>query len=175
MEQFLRFTGLLHAKVDTSKNVQTYGQRSILAYIGLREFKAHPLVGEGWQESAEPAGFEPFLPDARARFPRQPPEAFPTRAHRWGVQNAYIQALADLGIVGFGLICALLLVPVLLALRLVTAHGGPSAALALAGGAVLFVVAGTWNAIGLVAGIPLDALLWLGIGLVALARELAHE
>jgi O-antigen ligase len=175
MEQFLRFTGLLHAKVDTSKNVQTYGQRSILAYIGLREFKAHPVVGEGWQESAEPAGFEPFLPDARARFPRQPPEAFPTRAHPWGVQNAYIQALADLGIVGFGLICALLLVPVLLALRIVMARPGPSSAIALAGGAILFVVAGTWNAIGLVAGIPLDALLWLGIGLVALARELAHE
>jgi O-antigen ligase len=175
MEQFLRFTGLLHANVDTSQNVQTYGQRSILAYIGVREFKAHPLVGEGWQQSAEPAGFEPFLADARARFPQQPPEAFPSRAHRWGVQNAYVQTLADLGLVGFGLLCALLLVPVLLALRLVMARRGPSAVLALAGGAVLFVVAGTWNAIGLVAGIPLDALLWLGIGLVALARELARD
>src|SRR4051812_33941994 len=175
MEQFLRFAGLLHAKVDTSKNVQTYGQRSILAYIGLREFKAHPLVGEGWQESAEPAAFEPFLAEARARFPRQPGEAFPTRAHPWGVQNAYVQALAELGIVGFALLCALLLVPVLLALRIVMARTGASAALALAGGAVLFIVAGTWNAIGLVAGIPLDALLWLGIGLVALARELARE
>ena len=175
MEQFLRFTGLLHANVDTSQNVQTYGQRSILVYIGLREFRAHPLVGAGWQQSAEPAGFEPFLADARARFPQQPPEAFPSRAHRWGVQNAYVQTLADLGLVGFGLLCALLLVPVLLALRLVMARRGPSAVLALAGGAVLFVVAGTWNAIGLVAGIPLDALLWLAIGLVALARELARD
>jgi O-antigen ligase len=175
MEQFLRFTGLLKAQVDTSKNVQTYGQRSILAYIGVREFEAHPIVGEGWQQSAEPAGFEPFLADARARFPLQPPEAFPSRAHAWGVQNAYVQALADLGVVGFGLLCALLLVPVLLALQIVMARRGPSAALALGGGAILFIAAGTWNAIGLVAGIPLDALLWLGIGLVALARELARE
>jgi O-antigen ligase len=175
MEQFLRFTGLLHAQAKTSQNVQTYGQRSILLYIGLQEFRAHPLVGEGWQQSSEPAAFEPFLPDAHGRFPGQPPEAFPSEQHRWGVQNAYVQALADLGIVGFVLLVALLLVPVLLALRIVMARHGPSAALALAGGAVLFVVAGVWNAIGLVAGIPLDAALWLGIGLVALARELAHD
>jgi hypothetical protein len=71
------------------------------------------------------------------------------------------------------LLVALLLVPILLALRIVMGRRGPSAGLALAGGSVLFVVAGTWNAVGLVAGIPLDAALWLGIGLVALAREVA--
>jgi hypothetical protein len=174
MEQFLRFTGLLHTEVATSKNVQTYGQRSILLYIGLREWKAHPLVGEGWQQSAEPTAFGPYLQDARLKYPNQPPESFPSPAHRWGVQNAYVQALADLGLVGFGLLCALLFVPVLLALRIVMSRRGPSAALALAGGGVLFIAAGVWNAIGLVAGIPLDALLWIGIGIVALARELAR-
>ncbi|MDX6515996.1 MAG: O-Antigen ligase [Gaiellaceae bacterium] len=173
MEQFLRFTGLLHAQVDTSRNVQTYGQRSILVYIGLREFRAHPLAGEGWQQSAEPEAFAPYLADARRQFPNQPPEAFPSEQHRWGIQNAYVQALADLGLIGFVLLVALLLVPILLALRIVMGRRGPSAGLALAGGSVLFVVAGTWNAVGLVAGIPLDAALWLGIGLVALARELA--
>jgi O-antigen ligase len=175
MEQFLRFTGLLHARADTSQNVQTYGQRSILAYIGVREWRAHPVLGVGWQQSSEPAAFGPFLADARFKFPNQPAEAFPSAAHRWGVQNAYVQALADLGIVGFALLVALLVTPVLLALRVAMSRRGPSAALALAGGAVLFLVAGTWNAIGLVAGIPLDALLWLGIGLVALARELARD
>ena len=33
----------------------------------------------------------------------------------------------------------------------------------------ILVAAGTWNALGIVAGIPLDALTWLGLGLAAAA------
>jgi hypothetical protein len=33
----------------------------------------------------------------------------------------------------------------------------------------LLVAAGVWNGLGLVAGIPLDALTWLGVGLIGAA------
>ena len=36
----------------------------------------------------------------------------------------------------------------------------------------VLVAAGTWNAIGIIAGIPLDAVTWLGIGLGVVAWEI---
>ena len=36
---------------------------------------------------------------------------------------------------------------------------------------LILVAAGTWNAIGIVAGIPLDAVTWLGLGLAGVARR----
>ncbi len=57
-----------------------------------------------------------YLAAARRRF-NQPAEAFPSPAHRWGVQNAYVQSLADLGILGLVAFLAALLVPRRLAAR----------------------------------------------------------
>ena len=37
----------------------------------------------------------------------------------------------------------------------------------------ILVAAGTWNALGIVAGIPLDALTWIGLGLAAAAIPIA--
>ena len=37
----------------------------------------------------------------------------------------------------------------------------------------IFVAIGTWNAIGIVAGIPLDAVMWLGFGLAVVALEVS--
>src|SRR5205814_766767 len=56
--------------------------------------------GAGWQASNEPATVDPVLPVAHAKFRNLPPLAFPTREHEWGVQNAYVQTAADLGVVG---------------------------------------------------------------------------
>src|SRR5207244_3357890 len=39
----------------------------------------------------------------------------------------------------------------------------------------LILAMGIWSAVGLVAGIPLDALTWLGVGLAAAAGAAAHE
>ena len=64
----------------------------------------HPIVGAGWQVSLEPSGFRPYLAAAHRRFPNEPPEAFPSDEHRWGVQNGVIQTLSDLGLVGLVLL-----------------------------------------------------------------------
>jgi O-antigen ligase len=142
-------------------DVETYSHRTLLAYIGGRIFLDHPLLGVGWQGSSEPAAFEPYLADAHRRFPSAAPLAFPAPERRHGVQNAYVQALADLGIVGFAFLVGLLASGLLVALRALPA---PTALLGLLW---LLFAAGLWAAQGLVTGIPLAALTWIAFGLAA--------
>jgi len=61
------------------------------------------VVGVGWEGSAEPANFMPHLAAAHARFPDEAPLAFPAPDRRYGVQNVWVEALSDLGVVGFAL------------------------------------------------------------------------
>ena len=95
---FLRFLGVRGD--DPPQGVETYSQRAVLAYIGLRIFQDHPVAGVGWQRSSRPEVFEPYLPDARERFPDVVDLAFPAEGREWGVQNLYIQMLADAGVIG---------------------------------------------------------------------------
>ena len=159
---FLRFAD--DEPTAPTQQVETYSHRTLLAYIGGRIFLDHPIVGVGWQGSSEPAAFEPYLPDARRRFPGTAPLAFPAPDRRHGVQNAYVQTLADLGVVG----CALLLLLIAVVARSVvrTATRSP---LGLVGAVWLLLAAGLWTAQGLVTGIPLAALTWIALGLVAAA------
>jgi O-antigen ligase len=90
------------------------------------------------------------------------PIAFPTRKHEWGVQNAYVQSAADLGLVGLVLWLAPFALALVLALR---ANAPPGAVAAFA----LLAAMGVWGGQGLVAGIPLDAVTWLALGLAATA------
>ena len=55
----------------------------------------------------------------------------------------------------------------LMALR----RAGQRSFFALSAAGFILVAAGTWNAIGIVAGIPLDAVMWLGFGLAVVALE----
>ena len=160
-EHFLRFLHLKGRESQTS-NIETYSQHSLLAYIGYRIWRDHPVAGAGWQSSTEPQTVDPVLPAAHARFPNLSPLAFPTRAHEWGVQDAYVQSAADLGIVGVVLWLAPFAVALVLALG---ANAPPGAVAAFA----LLAAMGIWLGQGLVAGIPLDALTWLGFGLAATA------
>ena len=160
-EHFLRFLHLKGRESQTS-NIETYSQHSLLAYIGYRIWRDHPVAGAGWQSSTEPQTVDPVLPAAHARFPNLSPLAFPTRAHEWGVQDAYVQSAADLGIVGVVLWLAPFAVALVLALG---ANAPPGAVAAFA----LLAALGIWLGQGLVAGIPLDALTWLGFGLAATA------
>jgi O-antigen ligase len=150
----------------------------VLAYIGLRQVADHPLLGVGWQGSFDEAAYGPYLGDARRRYPQQPDEVFPSPEEPWGVQNAYLQALADMGAAGGLALLALagagLATGIRSALR--TPDGSPARTAAVTGTLWLCVVLGIWNGIGLVAGLPLDALLWLGLGgTAAAAAGIADE
>jgi hypothetical protein len=160
-ENFLRFVHLKGRETQTA-NIQTYSHHTLLAYIGYRIWRDHPLVGAGWQTSTDPAVVDPELPAARRKFPDVAPLAFPTRAHEWGVQNAYVQAAADLGLIGLVLWLAPFALALVLALR---ANAPPGAVAAFA----ILSAMGIWGGQGLVAGIPLDATTWLGFGLAATA------
>jgi hypothetical protein len=173
--EFLRFTGVREEREQTTEDVQTYAHHTVLAYIGLRIFLDHPLVGVGWGGSGDEPAYGPQLDDARRKFPRAAAASFPAPEHPWGVQNAYVQALADLGVVGAALLAAALGTAFATAVR--TALRAPPAAAFAATVALawLVVAAAVLAAVGLVAGLPVDGLLWLAVGLGAAAAAWARE
>jgi hypothetical protein len=84
------------------------------------------------------------------------------------VQNFWVQLLADTGIAGLALGVGVFVA------GLVTALRAPprSVFYGLVAAGWVLVAAGTWNAVGIVAGVPLQAVTWLGFGLAAVAGEL---
>jgi hypothetical protein len=120
--------------------------------------------------------FKPYLDDAHKRFPDVVELAFPAPGREWGVQNLYIQMLADAGVIGFGLLLAVGAIGLLLAWRAATRAPTPWAA-----GAGLLVVcalltlAGEWASLGIVAGIPLQAASCLLLGLAAAGAAAAQD
>ena len=163
LDAFARFLGASPGKRQDTTKVQTYAHRTLLSWLGLQMWQDNPLLGVGWEGSAEPANFEPYLPAARRRFPDEAPTAFPSAApdRRYGVQDSWLQALADLGIPGLLLWAGSFAAAAWLAVRGLLA---PHALYALLAAAVLVWL---WTAQGFVAGIPLDALTWLAFGLAA--------
>jgi hypothetical protein len=155
---YLRF---VDERRERSGEIETYSHRTVLAYIGVRIAADNPLLGTGWQGSALPASFEPYLDDARARYPTVSAESFPSEGRRWGVQNAYVQAAADLGLAGPALLLLTLGAGIAIGLGR-AARGGTAPAL---GAALLLVAAAELAALGLVPGVPIWALAWLGLGL----------
>jgi hypothetical protein len=129
------------------------------------------VLGAGWQASFEEDVYGPYLDDARRRYPDEPSLVFPSPAHPWGVQNAYVQALADLGVIGFALLAVLVAAGFVLAGR-VALRGPPVVAgIGLVALCWLLVVLGVWTGVGLIPGLPVTALFWLALGLaVASAR-----
>jgi len=156
-----RFLGFLHTEKHKQTNVESYAHRTVLAYIGYRIWRDHPLAGVGWEASGEPSRFLPYVPAARRKFPNEPELAFPTADRRYGVQNFYVQTLADLGVVGLLLVAAVFGSAAWLAARRISGSG------AMIGLLWTLAVAGLWIAQGIVAGLPLDALTWLAFGLAA--------
>jgi hypothetical protein len=155
-----RYIGFLHTEHKRG-SVESYAHRTVLAYIGYRIWRDHPLAGVGWEASGEPSRFLPYVPAAHAKFPDEPALAFPTANRRYGVQNFYVQTLADLGLVGLLLVAAVFGSATWLAARRLGGTG------AFVGLLWTLAVAGLWIAQGIVAGLPLDALTWLALGLAA--------
>jgi len=166
LEDFLRFVGL-HGD-DQAQGVETYSQRTVLAYIGLRIAQDNPIVGVGWQRSSRPAVFEPYVEDARERFPDVVDLAFPAEGREWGVQNLYIQVLADAGAIGLALLLLVGAAGLVLAWRAATRAPTPWAAGAgLVVVCALLTLAAEWASLGIVAGIPLQAATCILLGLAA--------
>jgi O-antigen ligase len=163
LDAFARFLGAAPGTTHHETKVQTYSHRTLLAWIGWQIWRDRPITGVGWEGSAEPANFLPHLPAAHRRFPTEAPEAFPSAApdRRYGVQNSWIQALADLGVIGLLLWLGVFVAAGWLAWSIAGVPHGLYALL------VTCVLAWLWAAQGFVAGIPLDALTWLTFGLAA--------
>ncbi len=163
LRDFAAFLGL--TRNPTPGAVESYSQRTVLGYIGLKIFLTEPITGVGYQGSSDEFAYGPQLPAAHRRFPDQPDEAFPSPKNPWGVQNFYVQTLADLGVIGLATLALLFG-----AALWIGARGAASSSLALVGIAWILIAAGVWNGLGIVPGIPLAALTWLGFGL-ATTRE----
>jgi O-antigen ligase len=175
LEDFLHFVGIRQG--EQVSGVESYSQRTVLAYIGLRIFEDHPVAGIGWQRSSRPDAFEPYLADAHTRFPDVVELAFPSPEHPWGVQNLYVQMLADGGVIGLALLLALGAAGLVLAWRTARSASRPwaiGAGLGVICG--LLTLGGVWASLGIVAGIPLQAATSLLLGLAAAgAATLADE
>jgi O-antigen ligase len=82
-------------------------QRIILGAAGLEVFQRNPVIGAGWQRSASPTviGAPEIASELRSRFPTAKNDFFPDVSPS-SVHNAYVQILADLGLIGFALFAA---------------------------------------------------------------------
>ena len=174
LDDFLQFVGL--REDEQALGVESYSQRTVLAYIGLRIFEDEPLLGVGWQRSSRPDVFEPYVDAARSRFPDVDPLAFPAPGREWGVQNLYIQMLADAGAVGLVLLLVLGVGGLMLTWRTASYAPNPWAAGAgLAMLCALLTLGGVWASLGIVAGIPLQALTSLALGLAMAGAATVEE
>jgi O-antigen ligase len=163
LDDFLRFTGVLSERPQ-QRGVETYSHRTLLAYLGLRIWIDHPVVGAGWQASGEYRLVSRYLPDAHRRFPDVQEQAFPAPDRQYGVQNAFVQALADLGVVGLALFAGLLAAGIWIAERRALRA---DAWVSLAAAGIVLVTAGVWTAQGLLAALGVGSLMWLGLGTAA--------
>ena len=152
---------------DAAKNIETYPQHTVLAYIGVRIWLHHPIVGAGFEASKEYSTYGPELAAAHRRFPNVSPQSFPSATRDYGIQNLYIQALADLGIVGFVLLVALFCAGIWVALSAALRAPPATAFGAMLGLFWLVMSLGFWGTQDFVAGIPIDAVTWLGFGAAA--------
>ena len=142
----------------------SWSQRLIYAYVGGRVFLDRPILGTGWHGELPPSEFVQYVPDARARFPGEPPHYFPPATRDFIPQQTYDQILFQLGLVG----AAVFVVMVALAV----ARAGSRTRIRFADGAYipaswLAAFAGALAGAALFGGSPLTAAFWLTLGVVA--------
>lgn len=164
---FLEFLGVRKAETTTQSHVQTYAHRTLLGYIGIKIWLDHPIIGDGWQESLQPAAFTPHLAEAHRRFPNEPAQAFPAPEHEWGIQNGVIQTAADLGLVGLALLLATLAAAVRLAVRSALDRHSTWTEPATVALGWLIVSFAVLTGTGLLAGAAVNTLFWIAVGLAA--------
>ena len=149
-------------------NAASWSHRLVYTYIGGRIFLDNPVLGTGWHGLLPLEEFARYVPDARERFPDQPPHYFPPTDRGYIPQQTYDQVLFELGLVG----AALFLVLVGLAVwRAAVAARRRSGERAYLPAAWLAALAGALAGAALFGGSPLTAMLWLTLGLVAVESE----
>jgi O-antigen ligase len=142
----------------------SWSQRLIYTYVGGRVFLDQPLLGTGWHGLLPPDEFARYVPDARERFPDQPPHYFPPTDRGFIPQQTYDQVLFELGLVG----AAVFLVLAGLAgwrAAVASRRGDDDAAYVPA--AWLGAMGGALAGAALFGGSPLTAIFWLTLGVVA--------
>ncbi|MEX0673990.1 MAG: O-antigen ligase family protein [Gaiellaceae bacterium] len=157
-----------------AESAGSWSQRLIYTYIGWRVFLDNPVLGTGWHGQLPPSEWAHHLDDARARFPDQPPHYFPRPNDELIPQQTYDQVLFELGLVGALLFLGLAVVAARAAVRVGRAwpRGGPDEPLAYLPAAWLAAIAAMLAGAALYGGLPLMALFWLTLGVVALAPSL---
>ena len=78
----------------------SWSQRLIYTYIGGRVFLDQPCSAPAGTASCRRRTSRSYLPDARERFPDQPPHYFPPHDGDFIPQQTYDQVLFELGLVG---------------------------------------------------------------------------
>ena len=169
--QLFSFLGVRHTSAAAARTIETYPQHTLLAYIGLRIWLHHPIVGAGFEASKEYATYGRELPAAHRRFPNVSAASFPTSTRSYGIQDLYLQLLADLGVVGFALFAALVGAGLWLGLTAALRAPPATALVALAGATWILLALGFWITQDIVAGIPIDAVTWLAFGAAATRLE----
>ena len=155
----------------------SWSQRLIFSYIGYRVFIDRPVLGTGWWGELPPAEYARYLPDARARFPDQPPRYFPQAQNSFIPQQAYDQVLYELGLVGIAVFGAVAVPAVGTAVRPARRWAGPAddeLAGYLPAGWVA-ALAGTLAGSALFGGTPIAALFWVTLGLVGAIASIGAE
>ena len=104
------------------------------------------------------------MPDARERFPDEPPHYFPRTDRDFIPQQTYDQVLFQLGLVGAALFGAL---AVLAAARAASRAREASGDAAYVPGGWLGATAGALAGAALFGGSPVTAIFWLTLGVVA--------
>jgi hypothetical protein len=149
----------------------SWSQRLVYAYVGYRVFLNNPVLGTGWWGELPPSEFAQYLPDARRRFPDQPPPYFPPATRTFIPQQAYDQILYELGLVGAASFLAL---AAALVSCCVTAARRAGDRLAYLPAVWLAAAAGALAGEGLFGGSALAAVVWLTAGLVAVVPVLTE-
>ena len=80
LRDFAAFIGI--HRNETPGAVESYAQRTVLGYIGLKIFLTEPITGVGYQGSSDEWAYGPQLAAAQHRFPDQPADAFPSPSIR---------------------------------------------------------------------------------------------
>lgn len=143
--------------------------RVTLGYAGLTVFGDHPILGVGWQRSASAVSSEAVVAKVRERFSRVRTDVLRAGNSNVTVHNAYIQILAESGLVGFTILMTGILVG-RRGIRVLVAQAGLDREVARTLAVSLTVILIWWNDNALFGAQPEAVLFACFLGLLASIR-----